>query len=418
MTNAAGPLGRMRAAAVLVPAAAHHPAGAVEVTLDDLELRDGTTEDSAAALRASRAPAPYDAEVKEAIETATAAGGDIWLVLDRDQQLPATLTIAARLPTPPLVTGRFARAHWPVLATLPPLRHAKLADPPAPLWRRVTGLPPADEPGPYWREWAGDPVPPAPWAGRAGLAMTVADPGGLIASGCTTVVLGICAADHEVIGRGGGTVPMDRMREAVEKLRAAGVTVLAELWLGAPGISATRTRTAIATLTAENAPVDRLVGLRPFDWPTHWTTPAWGRTPVEITPSTKDLARHHHFHAPGTLTDAEVQALIADIGPALASTGTLIPARVAAAYLAEDPPGGTTPGIALAPDTVLVTTPPDWYAVNLRLGRVIRLDPRVASRLRTTRHPIPEPDALPGVPPKGRAKILDTLVGNGLLVRT
>ncbi|WP_344056192.1 hypothetical protein, partial [Sphaerisporangium rubeum] len=234
LADPAGPLGRLRAAAVLVAAAVHQADAAVEITLDDLELRDGTTEDSAAALRASLGAAPYDPEVDEAVAEAESAGGDVWLVLDRDQQLPAALAMAARLTTPPLVTGRFARAYWPVLSGLPPLRQARLAEPPAPLRYRVTGLPPADGPGPYWRERAGDPVPPGPWAGRAGLARTVADPDALIASGCTTVVLGICAADHEVVGRGGGRVPMERLRAAVDRLRAAGVTVLAELWLGAP----------------------------------------------------------------------------------------------------------------------------------------------------------------------------------------
>ncbi|MBB6470721.1 hypothetical protein [Sphaerisporangium rubeum] len=419
LADPAGPLGRLRAAAVLVAAAVHQADAAVEITLDDLELRDGTTEDSAAALRASLGAAPYDPEVDEAVAEAESAGGDVWLVLDRDQQLPAALAMAARLTTPPLVTGRFARAYWPVLSGLPPLRQARLAEPPAPLRYRVTGLPPADGPGPYWRERAGDPVPPGPWAGRAGLARTVADPDALIASGCTTVVLGICAADHEVVGRGGGRVPMERLRAAVDRLRAAGVTVLAELWLGAPGIGAGRARTAVATLTAADGPVDRLVGLRPFDWPVHWTGLHWAGTPVEVTPAAGDLARHHRFDAEGTLPPAGVQALIAEIGPTLASTGTLIPARVAAAYLAEDPRAAGAPGIALAPDTVLVAGPaPEWYAVDLRQGRVIRLDPRVATRLRTTRHPVPEADALPGVSPASRTRILDTLVGNGLLVRT
>jgi hypothetical protein len=480
LADPAGPLARLRAAALLVPAAAHHTGSAVEITLDDLELHDGTTEDAAAALRASRAPAPYDAEVAETLAAiqGDGSGGDIWLVLDRDQQLPAALTIAARLPGPLLVTGRFARAHWPVLAELPPLRHARLADPAAPIRRWVAGLPsqstgpypeegqatsgssaqavdqhipepatgatgtyrrphPADPappgpyrrehagehapPGPYWRERAGEPVPPGPWAGRTGLARTVADPDELIASGCTTVVLGVCAADHEVVGRGGATVPVNRVRAAVARLREAGITVLAELWLGAPGIGADRTRAAVATLTGPDAPVDRLVGLRPFDWPVHWTAPHFGVTPVEIDRAPgPDLARHHRFHAPGTLAPSEVQALIAEVGPGLAGTGTLIPARLAAAYLAVDPPAGGSPGIALAPDTVVVKgadDPPEWYAVDLRLGRLIRLDPRVAARLRTGRHPIPEPDALPGVAPAGRTRILDTLVGTGLLVR-
>ncbi|MFC6082031.1 hypothetical protein ACFP1K_12755, partial [Sphaerisporangium aureirubrum] len=396
LADPAGPLARLRAATLLVPAAAHHPGSAVEITLDDLELRDGTTEDSTAALRASRAPAPYDAELEETVAAVhEGPPGEIWLVLDRDQQLPAALTIAARLPAPLLITGRFAHAHWPVLANLAPLRRARLAEPPAPVLWRVAGPPtptdlrtadppppghpagphrpePAEDPvppgpywgerageavppRPYWRERAGDPVPPGPWAGRAGLARTVADPDGLIAEGCTTVVLGVCAADHEVIGRGGAVVPMERMRVTMEKLRAAGITVLAELWLGAPGIGADRIRAAIATLTAPDAPVDRLVGLRPFDWPVHWTTPRWGNTPVEIdrTPG-PDLARHHHFHAPGTLPPAEVQSLISEVGPALARTGTLIPARVAAAYLSEDPPTDDSAGIALAPDTVVI----------------------------------------------------------------
>ncbi|RCG25384.1 hypothetical protein DQ384_31455 [Sphaerisporangium album] len=547
LADPAGPMARLRAAALLVPAVTEgHPGSAVDLVLDDLELRDGTTEDSASALRAALGPAPYDAELEETLASVT-PGDDVWLILERDQQLPAVLTLAARLPGPIRVTGRYARQNWPVLSRLEPLRHAHLANPPAPLYWRVVGLPEAaaltetglrqgvragagssgpprtssqatdsqvvgsqltgsqvaefraEEPRVRWRERAGDPVPPGPWAGRVSLRAAVEAPGELIASGCLTAVLGLCAADEEFVGRGGSVWPAEKARAALGTLRAAGITVLAELWLGAPGISADRSRAAVAALAAPDAPVDRIAGLRPFDWPAHWLDPRWGGTGVDRLPSALDLARHRAFRADGTLSREQVQDLVAEIGPALARDGVLIPARVAAAYLVADPPleatvpgaangtndvdvvsasnGGSGPNgtndaegahgvngvnaatatadpevvtatarpgaatapagtevvtapagteapagttVALAPDTVLVAGPVEggqWYAVDLRAGRIVRLDPRIASRLRAGRRPVPEAEALPGVAAATRTRVLEALAGSGLLVR-
>ncbi|GII65105.1 hypothetical protein Skr01_51900 [Sphaerisporangium krabiense] len=442
LADPAGPMARLRAAGLLVPAVTEtHPGSAVDLVLDDLELRDGTTEDSAAASRASAGPAPYDPELEEAL-AAVSPGDEVWLVLERDQQLPAALALAARLPGPVRVTGRYAHRHWPVLARLSPLHAASLATPPSPLRWRVTGLPgaaprgetdaaPQGETEVYWRERAADPVPPGPWAGRVSLRQAVEAPGELVAAGCVTAVLGLCAADHEFAGRGGSAWPAEKARAAFDVLRASGVTVLAELWLGAPGVPAARTRAAVETLTAPGGPVDRLVGLRPFDWPTHWDDPRWGETHVRWgrTGAERDLARHREFLAEGTLSRAEVQELVSEIGPGLARAGTLIPARVAAAYLApgslNDGTDGTDGtdgenGVALAADTVVVAGPAasgQWYAVDLRAGRIVRLDPRVASRLRVGRRVVPEAEALPGVAPAVRARVLDALVGGGLLIR-
>ncbi|GII88974.1 hypothetical protein Ssi03_69640 [Sphaerisporangium siamense] len=441
LADPAGPMARLRAAGLLVPAVTEtHPGSAVDLVLDDLELRDGTTEDAAAASRASAGPAPYDPELEEAL-AAVGPEDEVWLVLERDQQLPATLALAARLPGPVHVTGRYAHQHWTVLARLSPLSTARLATPPSPLRWRVTGLPDATPEGEtevYWRERAADPVPPGPWAGRVSLRQAVEAPGELVAAGCVTAVLGLCAADHEFAGRGGSVWPAEKARAALDVLRASGVTVLAELWLGAPGVPAARVRAAVETLTAPGGPVGRLVGLRPFDWPTHWDDPRWGEARVRWTANEdrapeeaatdagrRELARHREFLAEGTLSRAEVQELVSEIGPALARAGMLIPARVAAAYLAAGSPdegadGPNGEGVALAADTVVVPGPAasgQWYAVDLRAGRIVRLDPRVASRLRIGRRPVPEAEALPGVAPATRARVLDALAGGGLLIR-
>ncbi|MBZ4319928.1 hypothetical protein [Streptomyces huiliensis] len=460
-----GPLERLRAAALLMrTATGPDDRSTVQVTLDDIALADGSTEDSDAVLRAVRGPVPYQPELDAAV-AAVRSDDEVWIVLDRDQQLPATAALAERLPGRPRITGRYARTHGHVLGRLTPFRSATFARPPAAVHWSVAGLPddgrPTRDGAPvHWRERAADAVPPGPWAGRIGLRDLVERTGELIDGGCVTAVLGVCAADEEVLlGRGGSRAPAAEVRAATARLRAAGVTVLAELWLGAPGVDADRAQDTAKRLTAPDSPVDRVVGLRPFDWPVHWDDPAWGGISVRLSPETgPDLARHRRFEAPGTLEPQQVTELVNTIGPGLARAGHLVPARTAAAYLATGPSDGhgvpadrstsddrspsdgrsaadgptapadqststdqNTPGIRLAPEVRLVTVDTtggaQWYAVDLRLGRVVRLDPRMAGRLRIGRHPVPETDALPGTSDATRTRLLDALVRAGLLVR-
>jgi hypothetical protein len=355
--------------AVLV--ALQRPGHGVRMRLDDLELASGSTEHSADAALAAAAPAPYSHALRAAC--AECAGEPVRLVVDRDQQLPAAITAAELLQENKIeLTGRFATARWPVLRTLSAFTRAGLAATPCGVeWTVADAFcAGALAVGPRWRERSGDPVPDGAWAGRVGLA-ELGDPDRL--GDVRVAVLGLCADPRMAVGRGGTELAWPALARAVDALRVRGVSVLVELWLGAPGIGLDQAERAVATVRGI---VDRIAGLRVFDWPVGWTDPTWRSRQVRLAPVHADLARHHQVSAPVPPDGPALAAAVTAIGKPLARTGELVPGRVAGAYLC--PPAQPT-AAGLDPDVVLGGP---RVAVNLRTGAVTKVTKAVSDLVR------------------------------------
>ena len=373
--GAGDPLLRLRALNVLLETCCR-PGDGVRLQLDDLELASGSTENLSDVQAAAGAPAPYD---RELAETARQAGGasSVQLVIGRDQQLPAALSIASRLPREPglQVAGSFAARHWERLRAAPPLRRAAPPDPAGPLWKVAPEWAPAGA-GLAWRERAADPVPAGRWAGRISLHdMTRLDDPGLARSleQAVTVVLGICGlAAGQFIGRGGTRVPAETLIGSLRRLRGMGVEPLAEVWVGAPGVTAAQVRDCVTTLRTDL----RIAGFRVFDWPVSWKNPRWAGQAITLKHRPHDLSRCHEISLPATLDAAARAALLADVAKPLQLKRDLVPGKVAAAYLWRPRTAADGTSVMLDEDTVVIPHPDGGSrvaAVNFRTGAAVVL---------------------------------------------
>ncbi|MER5784672.1 hypothetical protein ABT104_23565 [Streptomyces mobaraensis] len=374
--------------------ALHEPGHGVRLRLDDLEPAAGSLESTADVLRAASAPAPYDGALAGACADVP-RGAVVRLVVEREQQVPAAVALArALLPRARRLelTGRWATAHAPALGHLPPFADARLTPAPRGLaWELADPFGPAPDDGLRWRERAADPLPSGPWAGRVGLRELV---GGVVpdAAGPTAgtaarpdrhprlAVIGVCAAADRAVGRGGTVLSWDRLASAVGAARDRGTTVVAELWLGAPGIPPEAAEEALARL--EGA-VDRVIGLRHFDWPADWAEPFWASAPVTLGDAGPDLARRRPVLDPAPPSAERLTALAAALARPLARAGRLAPGRVAGAYL---PPPGPHPDSVrgLDPDVVVgrrSARADRALAVNLRTGACSYVSLRVADAI-------------------------------------
>lgn len=346
------------------------PDHGVRLRLDDLELAEGSTQRGADVLRAATAAAPYDDAIDRAVEL-VADHPEVTVVIERDQQLPAALRLADRLAGRTLrVTGRYATACWPVLSGLSSFATARVDRSPHGLrWRVVDPFGGAGVPELPWRERASDPSPPGRWAGRVALR----DIGAV--QDAHTVILGLCATPDAAVGRGGTTVPWSTLDAAVRRLRDNGTRILAELWIGAPGIDPAR---APEGLRAVSEAVDRVAGLRVFDWPVGWTRPHWADRPVRVVATGDDLARHQALVNQTPM--AQLTSLVTELGRPLARAGTLVPGRIAACYLVPTPRRPAV-GPQLDPDVVLGARGARdgrGIAVNLRTGTCTAVDGPIA----------------------------------------
>lgn len=410
------PLGRLRGLGTLLAGLDDEGFG-VRLRLDDLELAAGSTERGADVVAAAGRPAPYDAALGEAIEATTGAR-HVRLVVERDQQLPAAARAAAELTAQGVrveLTGRFATQHWEALRALTPFEATTLAPTPSGLHWRVAALPgdPAAPPDLDWRDRAADPRPPGRWAGRLSLRELVERTGEV--GDAHTVVVGLCATRPAVIGRGGFAANPRRLGDAVSALCARGVRVVAELWVGAPGVTAAEAEQAAADAPELGLPV---VGLRAFDWPVGWTSQHWGEQRVRWreTPDL-DLARQRVLEEPAC---ADPRALVATIGPGLAREGSLLPGRVAGSYLLS-PPRLRASGERLVadPDIVVVhhAAAGDGrvVAVNLRIGRLTALDESFGRALDSDTQARPVATAIANLPERGREQRIGALLSRGVL---
>ncbi|MCY1022065.1 hypothetical protein [Pyxidicoccus sp. MSG2] len=472
---------RLRALGAVLTALSGPPSG-VRLRLDDLELEEGTTERSADVLRTVGQPAPYAEDLARAAERFPQAER-VRLWLERDQQLPAAAWLARACPpqVPLEVAGPFAVAHRKVLARMPMFQRAEFVDAAAPLRWRVAPL--DGEPGPGSLVWIPEALdllvctfaPPlnasdallfdapaprdlgtlttkqvlgactpgelkgftggAPWGGHV-LVASLPHAEALIESGCRVAVVGFCAVrEGFMVDPLGTRMNVQDLARCARRLRDAGVRLVAEWWVGAPGVDEAALEETLAALDAEPL-FDHVAGARPFHWPLEHRglDRPFQRLSVEPQrpPPDRDLARSQPFEAPNTIPTARLPEVLAALSTRLMQRAPLNPGRVAAACLR----GPTAPSpvredaserapIRLDDDCALVQLPasldgapkPTWYAANLRTGTVLAMDARLAPKLAGLDHPVPAADALGAVPEAQRRKLVDTLVGKTVLTR-
>lgn len=361
------------------------PDHAVRLQLDDLELTHGTTERSVDALAASEGALPFEPELATALQKCEGAEGvRVWL--ERDQQLPAALALAARIPrgVPLEVSGPFAQVHWQVLSRLAPFERVR--------WVEVTaqpmlsGLPgSALDPELSWGERA----EAGSWCGPVSFK-SLAAPATLLRTGCRGALVRFSAlSSTQAQAETGGVLPMETLRSSCEALHEVGVPVIGEWWVGAPGQSEADLEQTAARLE-EAAPFSALAGVRQFHWARERALASWSGAPVRWLPfpEDRDLQRSRPFEADGTLSHAALPARIEALALRLLRRFRLAPGRLAQAIFSVEAPLVSGPP-SLDPDCAVVELPvalsgaagPAFYAVNLRSGGTVQLDARLAPSL-------------------------------------
>jgi len=418
----------LRALGAVLTALSGAPSG-VHVRLDDIELEGGTTERSVDVLRIIQRPALYDEDLVRAAGSFPGAER-VRLWLEKDVQLPAAVALAAACPAsvPLELAGPFVATHRAVLATLPAFQRASCPEDVAPLRWRVAALDAAEpEPLTWVPEGARPPAEGGPWAGHVPLGALV-EAEALVASGCRTAVVGFCSVDEGgVLGSDGRRVPLESLAAAVERLRATGARVVAEWWVGAPGVDeAAHERTF--TLLGQRPLFDWVSGVRPFHWTRGRPGEDFAGVPVRFLapPEDRDLARTVPFEAPGTVPHARLAELLTSLAGKLLQRASLSPGRVAWASL--HPPAPVAPGgerIRLDGDCALVHLPatldgvakPSWYAANLRTGAVLAMDARLAPMVAGAEQPVTVGELFAALPEAQRGKVEAALVGRAVLER-
>jgi len=457
-----GPHTALRAQGAVLTAISGPPYG-VHLRLDDVALEGGTTERSADVLRAMDQPLPYAEDLaRAAVRLAEAERVRLWL--DKDLQLPAAAWLARACPeqVPLELAGPFALQHREALARVAVFQRATFIDAPPLRWRLAPDLRSREPERLVWipealllRFGAGDDgrdsaVPPQGVLGRCGAADVRAFTGGsrwaghvsldslldsdaLVDSGCEVAIVGFCAfQDGAWLDPQGARVPHAPLVHGVHRLRGAGVRVVAEWWVGAPGVDEAGLDATLAALDRASV-FDHVSGVRPFHWPR--TPPEedrpllWRDVRVGAPPGELDLARSRPFESARTLPASSLPQVLTGLATRLLARAPLSPGRVAAACL----PDGVRPhdsgagprGIVLDADCALVQLPasldgaprPSWYAANLRTGGVLAMDARLAPKLAHLSRPVDAAVALSTVPEAQREKLVDTLVARSVLTR-
>lgn len=479
-----GPIPELRALGAVLTAISGPPHG-VHLRLDDVELESGTTERSGDVQRVVGLPAPYSDDVAGVLERFEEAECvRVWL--ERDLQLPAAVSLAQACPAhvPLEVAGPFASAHRKVLARMPAFRRASFPEQaPALRWRvapllgdagssdlvwvsDALGLevvapypwgddqdwvefdaPAADgaEPGARQRgDWLGacslDDVRGytggARWAGHVSLGSLLA-PDVLVESGCHTVVVGFCGIENgRVVDPDRHFISLEPLVQGYQRLKTAGVRVIAEWWVGAPGMDEASLDVTLAALDGPRF-FDHLAGVRPFHASVERIARVrdmvrWWGQPGD-PPADRDLSRSRPIERPDTIAGERLPTVLASLASRLLSRAPLSPGRVAAAFLhAPLAPAPVTEAAHAAPplirldvDCAVVRLPasldgapkPTWYAANLRTGVVLAMDARLAPVLSRLTAPTSVSVALGAVPEAQRAKVVEMLVTKSILER-
>jgi hypothetical protein len=380
----------------------------VRLRLDDLELGPGrTTERLADVVQVARAALPWAPELEEAAAVLQRATR-VRLWVDRDQQLPALLQIADRVPAdvPLELAGPFARAHLSTLRQVPSLRRAEWT--PEQVGFRIAG---AAETDAVYRP-LGAPIPSGPWMGYADFAELLrAEPG---LERAAVVVVPLCTLSGDVSGFDGHRAPLPEVLQAVERRRAAGRGTHVEFLVGAPGHTPATLEATLRALRAGET-FDWVTGVRAFHWPKERAPAPFAGASVELGEAAPDLdlARSRPLLHPA-----------AEVPPGFIEQAarSLAAGRVAAALVhapAPSPPGAR---VRRHPDCYVVrvgaASAPGrdrWYAVSLNSGALLAVNERLAQGLGALGEPTAADVALQFVPAPQREKIVKTLVDKGLL---
>lgn len=416
----------------------------VRLRLDDLQLTEGSTESGVEVDRVSRSPLPFDQELEQA-RALIERDGDAVLWVERDQQLPGLFRLARTAGRALCLDGPFARRHRVALLRWLP-RGSDLADTgTVPLihaeFRPATGEsvegPPggaaAPGAGPSGTDPAAAPAGPAwlrrdtghRWVDQLSGAELAAAAGHGPPPGCAAAIVPIAlAGPREVLTGDGTALTVAGLAMSVRALAGAGVPVLAEFWIGAPG-TGTAELIASARWLAEAPEADlpwRVVGCRPFHLSSPGEStgatarPTWARRPVAVLPPPRhaDLVRAPRFAG---LAPAEIAAQLTAV---LAARHRPVVGRLAGAYLAAAAvPAASSaavscpaPSLRFVPGVVAVPIGGRHLLVDLLTRRTFALHPRLGAALA----------ALPPGAPLGTVlsgRVLDRAVallsGSGLL---
>lgn len=387
----------------------------LSVTIDDVHLRSGSTQSSAAVAAAIDRTEMFDAVVAAACERSSSA--PISMLLDTDMQLPAAMAIARALPVGTVrPCGRFADAHVNGLSAILAGKFTSVGPRPEVVrivrsaWvgnngvRWITGVSECPSDG----EWSG-------WLPAEDLtAFTAAD-----FTRCRGVVLGIAqyAGDEMVVGMSGGRVDLAPMFSEIP----SGIPVFVEILVGAPGVDRGASVRTLAWAVNNASPV-RLAGLRPFRLPIGQHH--WGDTSLTLGPPEEhDLPRVRTFTAAETMTVDESEATVRELLANAADRADLFPGRIAGSVTCA-------PGVVPVNDltswdrsSAIVTTracapddgPPGDFLVSLRTGTVQRLSAPLCQILR--RLASGDPDASNCVPDATWARLTARLRAAGHLRR-
>ncbi|TYK51435.1 hypothetical protein [Actinomadura decatromicini] len=366
---------------------------AVRLTLDDLELTEGTTQRSRDVLRAATTCRLFEPELEEAERAAEARRA--WILVDADQALPAAFQLVERLgPDRSTLCGAFAAAHAEALRRIPELAGVEVL-----AWspnRVVRPEPPGAREQVVWVTGTCARRPAGPWAGWLDADHAAALPRDVLdrCRGLTVTVTRF-ASPTSATGMDGTEVDL---RPVLNGLPSS-APVSFELVVGAPGMDESVVDQSVQALTDDG---HRLAGLRPYRMECGST---WAGEALCLGPDpSHDLARWSRFEAPRTLTPTRARDLVAAWLDRLARHADLHPGRLAACTLA-----GPAPSADLRWDdsAEIVTGPDGAHLVNLRWGRAFRLHPRLVPVVR--RLAAREPGALDALSGESRARLVKHL---------
>ncbi|MEV4109585.1 hypothetical protein [Nonomuraea sp. NPDC049695] len=413
---------------------------AVRLSIDDLELAEGSTQSSGDVLGAAGRCELFRPETELAVDVAR--GRRAHVVVDDGRQLPAAFALVGALGAGRVtLCGRLVAQQGAALRRVPALAGVELlAWSPErvvrPLWYDAAPFEwvcpdvapagrarlcdaPDTQPGKRVRWVTGACPPPAsgPWAGWLDAVGVAAFPEEVLAR-CRGLTIIVTRIDFlaAVTGLNGVTVDLRRLLAGIPP----GVPVTCELVLGAPGMEAGVVGESVELLAAGAGGV-RLAGLRPYRMAIRTE---WAGQSVRFPPHAgDDLARWIDFNAPDTMRAYEVAAMIRSW---LGRLPGLPAGRLAACSVAGREPapgqerGGDGPAPAWDPCAEVVQggagpdgDGPGTFAVSLRSGRSLRLRPYQVAPV--SRLAADDPHALDALTEPARTELTAGLAQAGVL---
>lgn len=293
-------------------------------SLDDIQIRGGTTQNSADLLRADERSGVWDAEAAE-LSRRVDPEERVELLVESDQQLPAAIALVRSRPGPTVLTGAFASAHRTALersvgVTVRPGRIPRYV---REGWTGDRDL--------LWVTRAGHWRPGRAWAGWLEPGQLAGLPREAFAS-CRGLVLTLADVPAPGTGLGGDGSRADL--GLLVSLLPEHVSLRADVLVGAPGVSAKTSLRLPGELAAGllGRPV-ALAGARPFR-----LTSVTGWPQARDRRPHGDLAVWWSFTAEDTAAPEERDAVVGELLSAREHVGELLPGRIAAAVGAPPAP--------------------------------------------------------------------------------